>query len=282
MMKKAYKLINKITFDQARKNMNKQSIQREFVGKENFLLSYSVKSKLLFISVFIIPIVFFLAMLSYDMDKIPKEGYSIFVMISSLFVAIVLLSMYIYYRITQRNSFPFLNRFKYRLLLFILSEISVAGYSSFFIFGHSEKNTPILLVGIIIAYVFLVNELIKVIINTRVYETLNKTYGSNLEIKKWKQYLSRFPALLLLVSFFCMQAYRMSKSLFIFNNIESPRSIIYPIIGDVGFVIIAISISLLPTVFFDSETFIRGSLLKKYSEKFREEYGFTKKEWYGE
>ncbi|HAP4988963.1 TPA: hypothetical protein IUX95_002278, partial [Enterococcus faecalis OG1RF] len=46
--------------------------------------------------------------------------------------------------------------------------------------------------------------------------------------------------------------------------------------------LIVLVFSLLPTMIFNKKIFVEGIVLKKFSEEFRQEYGFTKQEWYGE
>lgn len=42
-------------------------------------------------------------------------------------------------------------------------------------------------------------------------------------------------------------------------------------------------ITLIPTFFlFDANLYMKGKIIKQYSEEFRQEYDFTKEEWYGE
>ena len=44
-----------------------------------------------------------------------------------------------------------------------------------------------------------------------------------------------------------------------------------------------LAITLIPTYFlFRPVNYVKGKLIKMYSEEFRQEYGFTKQEWYGE
>lgn len=81
---------------------------------------------------------------------------------------------------------------------------------------------------------------------------------------------------------FAAYFYRTTKSAFILTQNESPVSFWYNIVGGVGFLLIGLSISLLPTLLFDRELFIRGKILQNHSEYFRKEYEFTKEEWYGE
>ncbi|HDT8116168.1 TPA: hypothetical protein RD674_002948, partial [Enterococcus faecalis] len=40
--------------------------------------------------------------------------------------------------------------------------------------------------------------------------------------------------------------------------------------------------TLLPNLLFSPADYVKGKLMKKYSEEFRQEYGFSKEEWYGE
>ncbi|MBC1520119.1 hypothetical protein HB912_00480 [Listeria aquatica] len=175
-----------------------------------------------------------------------------------------------------------MNQFNFRLMTFLLLEISVTGYSSITIIGSLNKYSPILVEIILILYYLIVYKLVKVIIDTQIYEELNEKYGAQYHMKKWRQMLSRFPIVLLIIIIVVAQGYRVSKSYFIFTHTDSPLSLVYSTIGDLGVVLLALGISLLPTIFFNSEIFVRGILLKNHAEQFREKYEIMRTKWYGE
>ncbi|MEE9727264.1 hypothetical protein VL806_07885 [Listeria seeligeri] len=281
-MKIVTKVINQISFEEAEKRIDEESIQAGISGKENTLMSYFLKKILIFISAFIVPIIFFSVMTSYDMNQIAKGGRYLFLTIIFIFIMIVLLNIYVYVRIYWKMNFSYLNQFNFRLLTFLLLEISVVGYSSITILGSLNKYSPFLVVSILVLYYVIVYKLVEVILSTQVYEEFNRNYGLQLQVKKWKQLLSRFPIVLFIIMIIGMQGYRLSKSFFIFTHRDTPLTILYSFIGDLGAVLIAICVALLPTIVFNSKIFVRGALLKKYTEKFREKYKATDKEWYGE
>ncbi|WP_133296345.1 hypothetical protein [Listeria kieliensis] len=281
-MKTVRQAINQVTFEVAENNIKKESIQAGVGGKENTLMSYFFKKILFFIGSFIVPIIFFLAMTSYDINQVPKSGRYLFITIFFIFIMVILLNVYVYFRMYRKTGFPYLNQFNFRLLAFLLLEISMTGYSSITILGSLNKYNPVLAVAILLLYYLMVYRLVKVIIDTQIYEELNKNYGTKYQIKNWKRLLSRFPIVLFIIIIIGMQGYRISKSYFIFTHVDSPLSMAYSIIGDTGVVLLAICVTLLPTISFNSEIFVRGTLLKNYTEKFREKYKFTETEWYGE
>ncbi|WP_088825591.1 MULTISPECIES: hypothetical protein [Listeria] len=281
-LKQIDKAISEIAFQLAEKNLNEQIIQSGIKGKENSLISYSLKKMLLFIGTFIAPIIFFSALTSYDMNQVPEKNLYIFWTILLIFIAIVLLSSYVYFKVTRKNPFPYLNQFNFRLLLFLLVEISVVGYSSIMLLNFLNNNSPILIEIILVLYYFIVYRLVKLVISTQIIEELNDSYNSKLNIKNWQQLLSRFPIILFIIMIIAMQGYRVSKSLFIVSHESSLMTDLYYIVGDLGAVLMAICIGLLPTILFNRKIFVRGLILRKYSDEFRKKYQLTERAWYGE
>lgn len=86
-----------------------------------------------------------------------------------------------------------------------------------------------------------------------------------------------------------MQFYRFNKWWLKDNNSDFLSGLNGTLMGDffsILAVIIAVSvimlITLIPTLFLNSEAIVNGLVLKKFSEEIRMEYDFSKKEWYGE
>ena len=76
--------------------------------------------------------------------------------------------------------------------------------------------------------------------------------------------------------------YRLSKSAFIISDTNVSLLDLYALVGKIGLWIVAVIVTLLPTLFFNAHVFVKAKLLSSYSEEFRKEYDFTKEEWYGD
>lgn len=280
MQKKVDIEIEKIKLCDA-KNKIDIKINKQVKNEEN-LVGYNLKGKLIFSSVLVVPLIFFMALLSYDPKRIPVEGYPIFVSIVIIFFAIIIISIFEYYRIRMKYSYNYLSMFKYKYIRFILPSISIVGYSIIYMMNVFKKYNLEISGLLLIIYVYLVFRLYRLIIETQIYEVLNKKYGFDIEVKKWKILISSYPAALAMGIILIMQIYRISKPLIILNNSSSIIGISMDVLGSIGVAVLSISVSLLPLILFDSEEYITGKLLQKYSEELRKEYGYTKKDWYGD
>ncbi|HEL7544172.1 TPA: hypothetical protein UYJ62_002566, partial [Enterococcus faecalis] len=59
----------------------------------------------------IIPTIFLIAMSTYNFKDVSKQGYPIFMAIIGIFIGIVILSCYLYFKISKKNRCIGLNRF---------------------------------------------------------------------------------------------------------------------------------------------------------------------------
>ncbi|HAP5857491.1 TPA: hypothetical protein IU341_002719 [Enterococcus faecalis] len=228
----------------------------------------------------IIPTIFLIAMSTYNFKDVPKQGYPIFIVIIGIIIGIVILSCYLYFKISKKNRCIGLNRFNYKMILFSLSEVSVFGYSGIIVFAQFQQLNTYIRLLLIVLYYILLYKLVVIIIVTDTKKVLNDTYGFVLPVKKWQQGLSRFPARLIIFTIVGMQVYRITKSFFILSDINNITNFLYGVVGGFGVILGSFCVGLLPTTFFDGNEFIQGALIKKYSEEFRRTFFFDKEEWY--
>lgn len=264
------------------RNITYHKIIVDLKGKDNSLLSYKIKELLTLLIVFIVPLIYLIAMNNYDTENIQSEYKYKFILVNAIFLALVIISVlcYIFLRFTCRHQY--LNKFRSQLIIVSLLEISAISYASLFVFIPFSHLNSVTFIAVFLSYVAISLVFVKQILEVKIKEELNKNYGLNLKIGKISYYLSKYPTVVLGVIIFAMIFYRTTKSAFIVTNNNNPVAFVYNIVGNIGFLLIAFSISLLPTILFEGSVFVRGVLLKKYSEQFRKEYDFTKEEWYGE
>ncbi|WP_165849981.1 hypothetical protein [Listeria kieliensis] len=65
------------------------------------------------------------------------------------------------------------------------------------------------------------------------------------------------------------------------TSVDDPSFLVYAVWG-IGLLILLFGFTLLPTLIFSPSQYVKARLIKKYSEDYRNEYGFSEKEWYGE
>lgn len=270
-----------IETEELEKNMTYHQIVIDIDGKDKSFLSYAIKELLLLIGVFVFPTVFF-SVAGFDMSGVAVENRYKFILINALLLFIPICSTVVYLSVKYIYRSRFLNGFKHQIIVIGLLEVSLVSYGSLLLFNLFSHLNIFLMLLILVGYFGLSIGLIKNILDTKIKDSLNKHFGKKFKISKLSNYLSRYPAIVLTTIIFGAFFYRTTKSVFISNNNDSPISFLYTLLGGGGFLLIGLSISMLPTLLFDGKLFIRGKLLQCHSEYFRKEYDFTKEEWYGE
>ena len=281
-MKNIDKLISNISFEVAQNKIKFQDVHEEIAGKDTTFFTYSVKSLIVLVAVLVIPIIYLISVVQMGMSDVSPDKIHLYVMINSIFVILLLLSLYIFYKLKILFSYLFLNHFKFLLTLFLLTELSIICYGSVFIVGIYSSKSILIVIASLFLYIMISCKLVLEIIATKIYKVLNDEYASNVLIKKWRLYFMQIPIVSLLLILGGMQIYRLSKSAFIFSNTSISFFGLYAWIGKLSLGLVAVVVALLPTLFFNAQVFVKVKLLSYYSEEFRQEYDFTKEEWYGE
>ena len=281
-MKNINKLISNISFEVAQNKIKFQDVHEEIAGQDTTFFTYSVKSLIVLVAVLVIPIIYLISVVQMGMSDVSPDKIHLYVMINSIFVILLLLSLYIFYKLKILFSYLFLNHFKFLLTLFLLTELSIICYGSVFIVGIYSSKSILIVIASLFLYIMISCKLVLEIIATKIYKVLNDEYASNVLIKKWRLYLMQIPIVSLLLILGGMQIYRLSKSAFIFSNTNISFLDLYAWIGKLSLGLVAVVVALLPTLFFNAQVFVKVKLLSYYSEEFRQEYDFTKEERYGE
>lgn len=283
-MKKIDSVISNIevTSEVIDKNITYHILAVDMNLKGTSIVSYAFKEVITLILVAIVPVIFLSAVGNQGMKDVPPENNWKFFVICGLFLVILVISILFFMIFKYFYRFRFLRRFRSRIIIIGLLEVSLITYSSLLLFNiFPHFNFPLMLL-MLIMYFSLSIVLVKIILEVQIKETLNKKYKQNLKISKWGYYLSRYPAVVLGVIIMSAFVYKSAKSVFILTHNDNPVSFLYSLIGGIGFLLIGLSISLLPTLLFDSELYIRGKILQKNPEYFRKNFEFSKEEWYSE
>lgn len=264
-------------FDALEKNVTYQTLFTDIYGKGS--VSYFIKELIIIMGNITVPIIILIALGNTGLSSVPSENKWQILFLIALISGVIIVSFIIWF-ILKRNYKPkFLNKLRFRLLLIGLLELSAITYGSAFLNNIFPHVNLISLSLLLISYFMLSLWLIKIILDVNIKKTLNKSYEQNFKISKFANYLHLYPAFVLAIIVFGTYSYRVTKSAFIVTHNE-PVSLLYSIVGEIGFLFIALSISLLPTLLFDGELYVRGKLLQNHSEHFRIEYEFTEREWY--
>lgn len=254
-------------FNKLKENITYQTLFIDMKG--NGIFSYSLKEFTVLIGTIIIPIIFLIATGNKGMASVLPENRWKAILGTILFWGVLLLSFVLYFVLKHIYQSRFLSRFRSRLVIIGLLEVSLITYGSLVLFNIFPHSNVVSMLMMLICYFGLSVWLIKLILDVKIKETLNKRYGQNFKISKMSRYLSSYPAVVLSIVVFAAYFYRTTKSAFILTHNDRPVSFLYNLVGGVGFLLIGLSISLLPTLLFDGELFVRGKLLQKHSEHFR-------------
>lgn len=282
-MKKKDSVISNIevTSEMIDKNITYHTTATDMNRNGNSIISYNFKEFIALLGSFVFPTIFFWVA-GFDSSGVALEDMYRFNLINILLVLILIISLVLYFFFKYTYRSRFLDRFRFKIIIVGLLEVSLIIYGSLFLFNiFPHSNFSLMSLTLVIYFIFSIL-LIKVILEVQIKETLNKKYEQNLKISKWGYYLSRYPAVVLGVIIMSAFVYKSAKSVFILTHNDNPVSFLYSLIGGIGFLLIGLSISLLPTLLFDSELYIRGKILQKNPEYFRKKFEFSKEEWYGE
>ena len=283
-MKKIDSVISNIevTSEMIDKNITYHTTATDMNRNGNSIISYNFKEFITLVGTCIVPTIFLIAAGNEGINNVLPEYRWKAILGNVLFWGILIFSFVLYFFLKYIYSSRFLNRFRSSLIIVGLLEVSLIIYGSLFLFNiFPHSNFFLMSLTLVIYFIFSIL-LIKVILEVQIKETLNKKYEQNLKISKWGYYLSRYPAVVLGVIIMSAFVYKSAKSVFILTHNDNPVSFLYSLIGGIGFLLIGLSISLLPTLLFDSELYIRGKILQKNPEYFRKKFEFSKEEWYSE
>jgi len=120
-----------------------------------------------------------------------------------------------------------------------------------------------------------------------VMDEINKLFKREYKTSTLLTTMLKLSGVVVVVIIVGMQLYRLNKSWlkgFIENSdVLNTNATISDIVGIFIGIPLLMIITLIPTFFlFDANLYMKGKIIKQYSEEFRQEYDFTKEEWYGE
>ncbi|WP_185420134.1 hypothetical protein [Listeria cossartiae] len=179
---------------------------------------------------------------------------------------------------------PFLRNYGYKTYCYSIAKLA---YISYFAVGlgmtkgNYMMNFSVFLLTILV-FLYLYNKVEK----NMILEEINKTFKQNYKTSKILTIMMKISGFLIVVALVGMQFYRMNKS-WIINltgvSEAATSNVVDDMIGVVFGIPLLLVITLIPTFFlFKANLFVRGKVIEKYAEEFRETTNFTEKEWYGE
>lgn len=270
MMKDFSNLIDKISFSNALKKNTLHKVYETINDPQKELLSKTLK-------------VYLLAAISWSISLFSSINWFVFPIISSLIVIYILLFYFKspnFFKSAAYNSVTYL--FTQNALIFYVSSLEIS--------NSNLLNRAISMIYIIVGYSLSLN-----IVKIKLIENIQETYLSENKqmvkksIIKMVKIFSSVLVIFIAILIAAMQFYRFNKWWLHDNNYNFLSGLNGSVVGNILSVVsvfIGISvlclITLLPTLLLNSKIVVDGFVLKKYSEEFRKEYEFTKKEWYSD
>ncbi|MBC1442614.1 hypothetical protein HCA33_01650 [Listeria seeligeri] len=275
-MKKEKDFLSSISFEEANNSLKMKDIYQ--VMKNDKKQNFSIEMKKIII--LILGLAFPISMVFSFALALTKK--SLIISNSIVIVAELLIIIVMCYQFFRAYP-PFLKNYGYVTYCYSIAKLA---YISYFAVGLGMTrgsysiNFFVFLIAILV-FLYLYHKVEK----NMILEEINKTFNQDYKISKVLTIMLRFSGLSVVIALVIMQFYRLNKS-WIINlrgvSGEISSNITDDVIGIVFGIPLLLLITLIPTFFlFKPNLFVRGKVIKNYSEEFRKVINFTEKEWYG-
>lgn len=264
------KLIGTIPFSNALEKITFQKVYETINDPQKELFPKTLK-------------VFVLACISWGVSLFSSINWFIFPILSLL---IIIYGMVFYFK-----SPLYFKKAAYNSVIYLFTQ----NMFIFYICSLEISNSVLLNRTLAIIYIILSYSLSLYIVKIKLIDNIQDKYLSKnekLSKKRIIKIVRVFSATLvsfITISIVVMQFYRFNKWWINNNDFNFLSGLNGSVIGNILSVIsvfigifILSTITLLPTLLLNSETLSDGLILQRYSEEFRKEYKFEKREWYNE
>ncbi|WP_421502864.1 hypothetical protein [Enterococcus faecalis] len=248
------------------------------LGEEKQKFSLTLKKRIFLLVGLVIPMSMLFIFLN---NLIGKKMNFISSLIGVLAEATIIgLMLYCFFKHSQK----YLENSEYQSFSYDISKLM---YISYFSAGFGmDKGNPFvnLVVSTFLILTFVI--LYHIVEKNLILQEVNRMFNKNYKVFKSLNLLLKFSGWIIVIILVGMQLYRLNKSWVDKNYINSmlySDGLFNDFLGIFIGIPMLLAITLIPTYFlFRPVNYVKGKLIKMYSEEFRQEYGFTKQEWYGE
>ena len=278
-MKQVDKIISTISFEEANQIIKFQDIYKIMSGNPNDKFAIVLKKKLiLLVGLFLLLI----AVIIYVQSNNDPSISTISKIIASFSELIIIALMLFFF---LKTSAKFLEYYSYKNFCYMFEKLI---YISYFCAGLGMDNGNYLttIIPIFLCLVVFISLYYKIEKNI-VMDEINKLFKREYKTSTLLTTMLKLSGVVVVVIIVGMQLYRLNKSWlkgFIENSdVLNTNATISDIVGIFIGIPLLMIITLIPTFFlFDANLYMKGKIIKQYSEEFRQEYDFTKEEWYGD
>lgn len=272
-MIKAEQYINEISFEEAYIKLDREQIDYLMKGDLEAKYSINLKKKVFLLVSLFMPISMIISYTGHNKSiETTMFSRNVALIVSMIFIIVSLISFF-------KSNMAFKN-YGYKEFAYTSLKILFLSYICGSI-GTVDSNYVMNLITITI-YVSICILLYYLVENNMMVKYINLTFGRNYKTSKTLSILIKVSGLVAVLGIILVQLYRFNKSWLDPNTLNSTvnsfdLNMYVTVILGVFFMIV---ISLIPTYFsFRPDLRIQNKLVLKYSEEFRENYGYYKKEW---
>ena len=275
-MKKVDKIISTISFEETKKIIKFQDIYDVMMGAPEAKFSANFKKIIVLVLGLFVPMVM-LVTYSVGHKNMPESNLSrtIAIITSSLIIFEIL---YFYFR----KGYKYLNNYVYQSFIYLVGKnVCISMYCGSI--GRDDGNYLLTVVPILVYIVTSLYFYYRVEKNL-IFDAINQLFMKNYQTSKMLNIFLKISGIIVVLGIGLIQFYRVNK--WWLRNVvvdSNTSSLLESNIGWVFAIPILMLIALIPTYLcFDAFTYVKAKLIKQYAEEFRQEYDFTKEEWYGE
>ncbi|KRN56746.1 hypothetical protein [Carnobacterium divergens] len=270
--------LSSISLKEANKYINFEDIDLVMNEKKDQKFSIGIKKLLILILALFFPIFMELVFI----QEITETNDSFFPKLVVILLELLIICLITYQFLKQYNNF--LRNWGYKKYCYISAKLA---YISYFIvgFGMNMGDYRITFVVVTFCIVVLLFLYYKVEQNM-ILEEINEAFNRNYKTSKVMNIMLKVSGVVAVLILIGMQVYRLNKwwlNGIVDGNPTIQNSLVDNLIGIFIGIPLLLLISLIPTYFlFNVKHHVQGKVISQYSEQFREQYNYTKKEWYGD
>lgn len=275
---KINEFLDSLSFEEANKYLEYKDIFLVMNGEKEKNFSLGLKKLI----ILVIGLLFPVSMVLVFMQESLEASELVFSKLSVLSAELIIIGFMLYQFFKPYPSF--LRNWGYKNYCYSMAKTA---YISYFIVGLGMDDGNYIVTFFLVSFCvasFLI--LYKKVEQNRTLEEMNSLFNKNYKTSKLMSIVLKLSGVLVGLILIGMQIYRMNA--WWINSGRGKDSVLSNSLLDnligigIGIPMLLI-ITLVPTYFlFHATIYIRGEVIKKYSEEFRIEYEFTRKEWYGE
>lgn len=278
-MKQVDKIISTISFEEANQIIKFQDIYKIMSGNPNDKFAIVLKKKLILLVGLFLPLIAVIIYVQSNNDPSISTISKIIASFSELIIIALMLFFFL------KTSAKFLEYYSYKNFCYMFGKLI---YISYFCAGLGMYNGNYLttIIPIFLCLVVFISLYYKIEKNI-VMDEINKLFKREYKTSTLLTTMLKLSGVVVVVIIVGMQLYRLNKSWlkgFIENSdVLNTNATISDIVGIFIGIPLLMIITLIPTFFlFDANLYMKGKIIKQYSEEFRQEYDFKKEEWYGD